>query len=160
MVELEAFVSLPTANNIKDGPTCGAVSFSAPLTKAGSHVCPVPIADLASVTRALRLPAAGVASGHSPRKKPCPLCPQKRHWVLSFPLRANGRHRFDHIVGASWPAFCSATEGSRALDFMEDKLALLYLIFMLIITIAYVEVSPTKHAQPTPIVTRIQAASE
>jgi hypothetical protein len=74
--------------------------------------------------------------------------------------RANGRHRFDHIVGASWPAFCSATEGSKALDFMEDKLALLYLIFMLIITIAYVEVSPTKHAQPSPIVTRIQAASE
>ena len=77
--------------------------------------------------------------------------------VVSAP---NGRHRFDHIVGASWPAFCSATEGSKALDFMEDKLALLYLIFMLIITIAYVEVSPTKHAQPTPIVTRIQAASE
>src|SRR4029077_10756707 len=85
MVELEAFVSLPTANNIKDGPTCGAVSFSAPLTKAGSHVCPVPIADLASVTRALRLPAAGVASGHSPRKKPCPLYPPKSgHWVRRF----------------------------------------------------------------------------
>jgi hypothetical protein len=88
------------------------------------------------------------------------LPPKSGHWVLSFPLRTNGRHRFDHIVGASWPAFCSATEGSKALDFMEDKLALLYLIFMLIITIAYVEVSPTKHAQPTPIVTRIQAASE
>ena len=28
---------------------------------------------------------------------------------------------------------------------MEGKLALLYLIFMLIITIAYVEVSPIKH---------------
>ena len=69
-------------------------------------------------------------------------------------------HRFDHIVGASWPAFCSATEGSKALDFMEGKLALLYLIFMLIITIAYVEVSPIKHAKPSPIVARIQAASE
>jgi hypothetical protein len=43
---------------------------------------------------------------------------------------------------------------------MEDKLALLYLIFMLIITIAYIEVSPTKHTKPSPIVTRIQAASE
>jgi hypothetical protein len=86
--------------------------------------------------------------------------PESGHWVLSFPLRANGRHRFDHIVGASWPAFCSATEGSKALDFMEDKLALLYLIFMLIITIAYVEVSPIKHAKPSPIVARIQAASE
>jgi hypothetical protein len=43
---------------------------------------------------------------------------------------------------------------------MEGKLALLYLIFMLIITIAYVEVSPTKLAKPSPIVARIQAASE
>ena len=38
---------------------------------------------------------------------------------------------------------------------MEGKLALLYLIFMLIITIAYVEVSPIKHAKPSPIVARI-----
>lgn len=37
--------------------------------------------------------------------------------MLSFPLRANSRHLFDEIVGASWPAFCSATEGSKALDF-------------------------------------------
>jgi hypothetical protein len=43
---------------------------------------------------------------------------------------------------------------------MEGKLALLYLIFIVITTIAYVEVSPTKHTKPSPIVTRIQAASE
>jgi hypothetical protein len=43
---------------------------------------------------------------------------------------------------------------------MEGKLALLYLIFMLIITIAYVEVSPITHGKPSPIVARIQAASE
>jgi hypothetical protein len=36
----------------------------------------------------------------------------------------------------------------------------LYLIFMLIVTIAYVEVSPIKHAKASPIVARIQAASE
>ena len=39
---------------------------------------------------------------------------------------------------------------------MEGKLALLYLIFMLIVTIAYVEVSPIKHAKPSPIVPRIR----
>ena len=33
------------------------------------------------------------------------------------PFRAKSRHSNDHIVGASWPAFCSATEGSKALDF-------------------------------------------
>jgi hypothetical protein len=43
--------------------------------------------------------------------------PESGHWMLSFPLRANSRHLFDEIVGASWPAFCSATEGSKALDF-------------------------------------------
>jgi hypothetical protein len=58
------------------------------------------------------------------------------------------------------PLFARLQKDQKLWIFMEGKLALLYLIFMLIITIAYVEVSPTKLAKPSPIVARIQAASE
>jgi hypothetical protein len=58
------------------------------------------------------------------------------------------------------PLFAPPQRDQKLWIFMEGKLALLYLIFMLIVTIAYVEVSPIKHAKPSPIVAQIQAASE
>jgi hypothetical protein len=58
------------------------------------------------------------------------------------------------------PLFAPPQKDQKLWIFMEGKLALLYLIFMLIITFAYVEVSPIKYAKPSPIVARIQASSE
>ena len=43
---------------------------------------------------------------------------------------------------------------------MEAKLALLYLIIAIIITLSYADVSPIKHANLSATVMRIQAASE